>query len=69
MKVLVEDYEFLSDLLKSKLGGYEKEVVLGSTGILGYDITSIITLHFASNSTVRGISVVGVSRNKDHKIK
>jgi UDP-glucuronate decarboxylase len=68
-KVLIEDYEFLSDLLKSKLGGYEKVVVLGCTGMLGYYMTSIIALHFASKSTVREISVVGVSRNKDQKVK
>lgn len=68
-KVLIEDYEFLSDLLKSKLGEYERVVVLGCTGMLGYYITSIIALHFASKSTAKKISVVGVSRNKDHKIK
>ena len=68
-KVLIEDYEFLDDLLKSKLGDYGRVVVLGCTGMLGYYITSIMALHYASKSTVKEISVIGVSRNKDQKIK
>ena len=68
-KVLIEDYEFLDDLLKSKLGEYGRVVVLGCTGMLGYYITSIIALHYANKSTAREHSVIGVSRNKDQKIK
>jgi UDP-glucuronate decarboxylase len=68
-RVLIEDYEFLRDLLKSKLDEFEQVVVLGCTGMLGYYISAIAALHCANESTVNKSSVVGVSRSKDEKIR
>jgi UDP-glucuronate decarboxylase len=67
LNVLEEDFEFLSGLLNSKLSQYERVVVLGCTGMLGYYITTIFTLHYSTHSTAE-CSVIGVSRNKDSKI-
>ena len=68
LNILKEDFEFLSELLNSKLAQYERVIILGCTGMLGYYITTIFTLHYSTHSAATECSVIGVSRKKDSKI-
>ncbi len=67
--ILIEDQNAISELMNSNLSGYDKVIVLGSTGMLGYYLTSIFVLHFAKLTPVNHASVVGVSRSKTEKIQ
>jgi nucleoside-diphosphate-sugar epimerase len=66
--ILFEDYEFLKEMLSSKLAPYQRVVILGCTGMLGFYITSIFALHYSNHPQTTGFSVLGVSRKKDAKI-
>ena len=68
LDILNEDYEFLSEMLYSKIAQFERVLILGCTGMLGYYITSIFTRHYSAHPTTNEYSVIGVSRKKDSKI-
>jgi dTDP-glucose 4,6-dehydratase len=65
--ILLEDYEVLREMLDSRLAPYQKVVILGCTGMLGFYITSIFALHYKNHLT-KEFPVLGVSRKKDAKI-
>lgn len=68
-KILVQDYEALKNLMDSNLRGYEKVIVLGCTGMLGFYITSILVQYYAQWNPNQQISVVGVCREKTVRIE
>jgi len=68
-QILIEDYEFLSEMMVSRLGKYEKVVVLGCTGMLGYYLTSIFALHYSKQKPTEDGAVIGVSRKVDAKTR
>ena len=65
--ILLEDYEALREMLNSRLAPYQRVVILGCTGMLGFYITSIFALHYSNHLTAE-FPVLGVSRKKDAKI-
>lgn len=64
-----EDYVILSKLMTSKLQDYERVVVLGCTGMLGYYLTSLFALHYSKQSSIIGETVIGISRTTDNKVR
>lgn len=68
-QILIEDQEDLSALMTSNLREYDKVIVLGCTGMLGYYITAVLVLHFARSIPMNHISVVGVSRTETKQIQ
>lgn len=67
--ILIEDQNAIGELMRSNLKAYDKVIVLGSTGMLGYYLTSIFVLHFAKFTSGNHESVVGVSRHRSEKIQ